>query len=54
MKTAIIKLKEDYKTEIESKRVLWDFLKMKKKQFYQKYLKEKAKLRKEKFRNLEI
>ena len=54
MKTAIIELKEDYKTEIESKRVLWNFLKMKINSFIRKYSKEKAKLRKEKIGNLEI
>ena len=47
MKEEIVNLKRKYQTEIEDKRVLWDFLKMKIANFTRKYSKEKAKERKQ-------
>lgn len=46
IKEEIIKLKEEFRIEIEDKRVLWDFLKMKIRNVSRKYSKEKAKQRK--------
>ena len=53
MKEEIVNLKRKYQTEIEDKRVLWDFLKMKIANFTRKYSKEKVKERKQNIEDLE-
>ena len=53
MKEEILKLKGDLQLEIQDKRLLWDFLKLKIRQFTQKYSKKLAKDRKEQREKLE-
>ena len=53
MKKEIIKLKGELQLEIQDKRVIWDFLKMKIRQFTQNYSKNLSKIRREKIERLE-
>lgn len=53
MKEEIFKLKEELKSDIKDKRVLWDFIKMKICNFTKKYSRKLAKERKEKIDTLE-
>ena len=53
MKEEILKLKRDLQVEIQDKRVLWDFLKLKIRQFTQLFSKKLSKYRKEQREKLE-
>ena len=54
MKEEILKLKEELQVEIQDKRVLWDFLKLKIRQFTQDFSKKFAKERKKQRQKLEV
>lgn len=54
MKEEIIRLKEELKLEIKDRKVLWDYMKMKKRRFSQAFSKRLARDRREKREFLEV